>query len=90
MRHRGTTKVDAYMKYKSFIFPALSFPLGVTDVDQSALSEIERCYLRPTKQQLGLRYTVASALMFSPRDYMVMGLGSLSISNDIQHIRMLF
>jgi hypothetical protein len=89
MRHRGTMKVDAYMKYISFIFPALSFPLEVTDIDQAALSEIERRYLRPTKQQLGFRYTVASALMFSPRAYMVMGLGSLSISNDIQQIRML-
>jgi hypothetical protein len=86
MRHRGTTKVDAYMKYISFIFPALSSPLGVTDVDQSALSEIERRYLRPTKQQLRFRYTVASALMFAPRAYMGMGLDSVPISSDIQHI----
>jgi hypothetical protein len=89
MRHRVTTKVDAYMEYKSFIFPALSFSLGATGVDQPFLSEIERRYLRPTKQQLGFRYTVASAIMFAPRAYMGMDIDSLSISSDIQHIRML-
>jgi hypothetical protein len=89
MSHHRNTKVDAYMECGAFIVPVLSSPLGVTKIDQDELGNIERCCLRPKKQQLGFRYTVSSAIGFAPRACMDMGLKTLKILSDIEHIGML-
>jgi hypothetical protein len=88
-RRRGATKTEAYYKSRIYIHTAMSFPLGVSSISHKDLTNIQMKYLRPTKQQMGLRSTVASALMHKPRAYLGIGLPSLPITRDLQHLRML-
>jgi hypothetical protein len=58
-RRRGTTKTEAYYKYIIYIHTAMSFPLGVSSISQKYLTNIQRKYLRPKKQQMRFWSTVA-------------------------------
>jgi hypothetical protein len=89
-RRRGTTKTEAYYKYRIYIHTAMSFPLGVSSISHKDLTNIQRKYLRPTKQQMGFWSTIASALMHAPRAYLGIGLPSLPITRDLLHLRMLY
>jgi hypothetical protein len=88
-RHRGTTKMDAYMKHNVFFMPAMTFPLGVADIEHKDLQVIQQKFLKPTKQQMGFRSTVSNALMFAPRYYLGVGLPSMPVISDMLHLRML-
>jgi hypothetical protein len=88
-RRRGTTKTEAYYKYVVYINTAMAFPLGVSRLSHKQLTDIQRKYLRPTKQQMGFRGTIAAAFMHAPRAYLGVGLPSLPITRDLLHLRML-
>jgi hypothetical protein len=88
-RRRGTTKKEAYYKYMVYINTAMAFPLGVSILSHKQLTDIQRKYLRPTKQQMGFRGTISAALMHAPRAYLGVGLPSLPITRDLLHLRML-
>jgi hypothetical protein len=88
-RHRATTKTDAYMKHNVFFMPAMTFPLGVADIEHKDLQVIQQKFLTPTKQQMGFQSTTSNALMFTPRSYLGVGLPSMPVISDMLHLRML-
>jgi hypothetical protein len=88
-RHRATTKTDAYMKHNVFFMPAMTFPLGIADIEHKDLQVIQQKFLKPSKQQMGFRSTTSNALMFAPRHYLGVGLPSMPIISDMLHLRML-
>ena len=45
----AVSKVDAYILYHVFFFPATSFPLGVSQISSKDLKKIENKYMTPTK-----------------------------------------
>jgi len=83
------SKVDAYILYKVFFFPAISYPLGVSQIGERDLKKIETKYLTPTKQQMGLRKTTSNAILFASRNLGGFGFPSLIQSLEKQHLRML-
>jgi hypothetical protein len=72
-----------------YINTVMASSLGVSRLSHKQLTNIQRKYLLPTKQQMGFRGTVAAALMHAPRAYLGIGLPSLPITRDLLHIRML-
>jgi hypothetical protein len=85
-RGRGTIKTEAYYKYMVYINTAMAFPLGVSRLSHKQLTDIQRKYLRPTKQQMGVRSTIAAVFMHAPRAYLGVGLPSLPITRDLIHL----
>jgi hypothetical protein len=88
-RRRGTTKTEAFYKYMVYINTAMAFPLGVSRLSHKQLTDIQRKYLRPTKQEVGFSDTITAAFMHAPRAYLGVGLPSLPIRRDLLHLRML-
>jgi hypothetical protein len=88
-RRRGTSKTEAYYKYMVYIHTTMASPLGISNLSHKQLTNIQRKYLLPTKQQMGFQGTVAAALMHAPRAYLGVGLPSLPITRDLLHLRML-
>jgi hypothetical protein len=75
------------MKHNVFFMPAMTFPLGVADIEQKDLQVIQQKLLKPTKQQMGFRSTVSNALMFAPIYYLGVGLLSMTVISDMLHLR---
>jgi hypothetical protein len=42
VHHRGTTKMDAYMKHNVFFMPEMTFPLAVADIEHKDLQVIQQ------------------------------------------------
>ena len=66
MSSPAVSKVDAYILYCIFFFPATSFPLGVSQISSKDLTKIENKYMTPTKRQLGFRKTSSNAIFYGP------------------------
>jgi len=64
MSSLSVSKVDAYILYHVFFFPATSFPLGVSQISIKDLKNIESKYMTPTKRQLGFRKTSSDAIFY--------------------------
>jgi hypothetical protein len=88
-RRRGTTKTEAYYKYMVYINTEMAFPLGVSRLSHKQLTNIQRKYIQPTKQQMGFKSTVAAAFMHAPRAYLGVDLPPPPITRDLLHLRML-
>jgi hypothetical protein len=65
-RKRGTSKVEVYYKYMNYINPGMSYPMPLSNISHTTLTNIQRPYLRPTKQQMGFRGTIDDAFMHAP------------------------
>jgi len=85
----SVSKVDAYILYRVFFFPATSFPLGVSQISNKDLKKIESRYMTPTKRQLGFRKTSSNAIFYGPRSKGAFELPSLIEFQERQHLRML-
>jgi hypothetical protein len=88
-RKIGTIKVEAYYKYMSYINPGMSYPMPLSNISHTTLTNIQCPYLRPTKQQMGFRGTIADAFMHAPRAYLGVDLPALPVTRDLLHLRML-
>jgi hypothetical protein len=89
VRRPGTNKTKSYYKYMIYINTAMSFPIGVSIITHKKLTNIQQKSLRPTKQQMGFRSTVAATFIHDPRAYLGIGLPSIPITRDLLHLRML-
>jgi hypothetical protein len=88
-RHRGTTKNEAYMKHRAYFCTGITFPLGVSNIPHKDLRTIERKFLKPTNQQMGFRCTTSNSIIHAPKDYLGIGLPSITTTSDLLHFRML-
>jgi hypothetical protein len=88
-RKRGTSKVYVYYKYMNYINPGMSYPMPLSNISHTILINIQRPYLRSTKQQMGFRGTIAEAFMHAPRAYLGVDLPALPVTRDLLHLRML-
>jgi len=66
MSSLAVSKVDAYILYRVFFFPATSFPLGVSQISNKDLKKIKNKYMTPTKRHLGFRKTSITAIFYGP------------------------
>jgi hypothetical protein len=51
----------------NYINPGMSYPMPLSNISHTTLTNIQRIYLRPTKQQMGFRGMIADAFMHAPR-----------------------